>query len=421
MTGATWRSAFVAALFAVHPLRVESVAWIAERKDVLSGVFFMLTLRSYTRWVRNPEAQGYAWVVTWFGLGLLSKPMLVTAPCVLLLVDYWPLERLQRISGLPGLIAEKGWLFALSAASCLATIIAQRYAIQPIQRVSMSGRAANAVAAYAIYIIKMIAPVRLAVLYPAPVNGWPAWEVAAAAAGLVLVTVLVVLLRRRDPALVMGWFWYLGMLVPVIGIMQVGEQAYADRYTYLPGIGLMIGGVWAVERWTRKWRYQRAVTVSAAAVLLSLLMALAWRQTGYWRDSETLWRHAINVGSDGAVARNSLGNALLDEGEIDPAMEEYRAALRISPDDFQASYNLGNALLGQRRLDEAIAAYKQALRANPDYPLAHNNLGVALFDEGLNTEAVHEWKEATRIDPGFPPAEANLQRHAQRGLPGKGN
>ncbi len=281
MTGAIWRSAFVAALFAIHPLRVESVVWVSECKDVLSGLFFMLTLLAYVRYARQPRSMGrYAMVLLWFTLGLLSKPMLVTLPCVLLLLDYWPLARLRSPSQFPGLLWEKMPLFALSALSSIAAIFALNYGEHP----PITTYPANAPIGYTAYLWKTIYPVNLALPYPLPVGGTPGWQTFDALLLLAAITAGVYYLRRRQPFLITGWLWYLGILVPVIGVMQTGNQAYADRYSYLPQIGLFIAVTWMAAEWAGGARVRRTVLGVLAALILCALAAAGWRQVTYWRD-----------------------------------------------------------------------------------------------------------------------------------------
>src|SRR5262245_32761741 len=284
MTGAVWRSAFVAMVFAIHPLRVESVAWIAERKDVLSGVFFMLTLLAYVNYVRSPRIRRYLMVLFLFGCGLMSKPMLVTLPFVLLLLDYWPLERIkgqwwERI-------AEKLPSIVLSAASSVITFLIQKSAVGHTDELPILERINNAVVSYVLYIWQMIWPVNLAVFYPHPENRLPVWEIVCCLVVLICITLTAIALRKQRPYLITGWLWYLGMLVPVIGLVQVGWQGRADRYTYLPQIGLYIAVTWAVADLAALYRYQRATLGVAALLVISALTSCAWVQTSYWRDSE---------------------------------------------------------------------------------------------------------------------------------------
>jgi len=409
MTGALWRSGFVAAVFAIHPLRVESVAWVAERKDVLSGVFFMLTLWAYARYARRPESWGrYALMLLWFILGLISKPMLVTLPFVLLLLDYWPLGRLQQKSQVLRLLREKLPLFALSVLSCVATVIAQKGAIQPLENLPFLPRLGNALVAYAVYLGHLIYPAKLAVFYPIPKQGWAAWQLVAAILILGALTAWVFRLWRQRPYLVVGWLWYLGMLVPVIGILQVGGQAYADRYTYLPQIGLCLAATWAAADWVGKWWPRRAVRRGMAVMLLSVLLVAAHHQASYWRDSKTLWTRTLGCTQDNAVGQNNLGNLLIDEGRTEEAIARYQEAIRIDPVYTNAHSNLGNSLVLQGRIDEAIVQYHLALQIDPAYSMAHNNLAHALLQQGRTEEAIAQYREALRINPASAEVHYNL-------------
>jgi hypothetical protein len=327
MTGALWRSAFVAAVFAIHPLRVESVAWVAERKDVLSGLFFILTMGAYVRYVRLPWSPArYGLVVVLFALGLMCKPMLVTLPVVLLLLDYWPLQRLDPRK-FSGLLMEKLPLLALSAASCIVTFLAQYGAMQ-LFPIPAPTRIANASVVPMIYLRQMLCHTGLAVLYPYPLHGRPLWEVAFAGTLLAGVSVVVWGVRRKQPWLLVGWLWYLVMLLPVVGIIQVGRQAHADRYTYLPQIGVYLAITWLVAQ----WRMNRAVLGSLMSGVVAVLMVCAWKQAAYWKDSETLWTHTIDCTSGNGVAHYNLGIALDRQERLDEAIEHYQKALQIIPD-----------------------------------------------------------------------------------------
>jgi tetratricopeptide (TPR) repeat protein len=409
MTGALWRAAFVAAIFAIHPLRAESVAWITERKDVLSGLFFMLTLRAYARYVRRPDSRGrYAMVLVWFLLGLLSKPMLVTVPFLLILLDYWPLRRLPAFSRLPGLLKEKIPLFACSIIACVGELFAARRAIQPIARLTLLPRLGNALVACVIYIGKLIHPSQLAVFYPMVQNGWAAWQVIGALLLLAGLTWGAWALRRSQPYLLVGWLWYLGMLVPVIGIVQTGVQAYADRFTYLPQIGLCLAGTWAAADWASETGRRRLAVAGAAAFGVFFLAVAAARQTAYWRDSVTLWTHTLASTPDNALTRFTLGDALGMQGRTDEAIAQYRQALRLQPDYVDAHNNLGLALAQAGQSAQAIAEFREALRINPDFKNPHNNLGDALAQAGKTDEAIEEYRQALRIDPEFAEAHYNL-------------
>src|SRR5436189_426723 len=354
MTGAFWQSAFVATLFAIHPLHVESVAWIAERKDVLSAVFFMLTLAAYARYARAPSAPRYLLVALLFAFGLMSKPMLVTLPFVLLLLDYWPLGRLggqksEVGSRLRRLITEKIMLFALSALSCIATLFAQ--GPSAIDQLPFLWRLNNTFVSYVTYIWQMLWTARLAVFYPHPNNRFPLVQVTVGIAFFVGVSLLVIYLRRTMSYLVTGWFWYLGMLVPVIGLVQVGEQAHADRYTYLPHIGLFLVAVWLVADELAVREATAPYAVAAAGVIVVALASAAFVQASYWRNSETLWTHVIAVTSDNDLAHNNLGYLCTDRGELDSAISHFATAASIRSRKLDPHYNVGSAFVEMNLAD----------------------------------------------------------------------
>lgn len=409
MTGALWRSAFVAAVFAIHPLHVESVAWISERKDVLSGLFFMLTLGAYLCYTRRRSAARYLPVVLLFALGLMAKQMLVTLPFLLLVLDYWPLKRFaqQGDEGRGGLkdflplVIEKIPLFALSIASCAQAFMektAGRETVVPVVH-SLPLRTGNALVSYAVYIGQMFYPVKLTVFYPFPASV-PAWRVAGALAVLAGISAAVFAWRRSRPALLAGWLWYVGMLVPVIGFVRVGKEAHADRYTYLPQIGLYIALAWLFTGAFARPGLRRMAKGGAAAVLCAL-MVTARHQASYWSDSITLWNRALECTRDNFLARNNLAIALALNGQMDEAIGQYREALQINPGNFEIHSNLGSALRTQGRLDEAMAQYHEALRINPDYMEAHYNLGNILLQQGQAAEAIGQYREALRINPGL--------------------
>jgi tetratricopeptide (TPR) repeat protein len=409
MTGFLWRSAFVAAVFAIHPLRVESVAWVAERKDVLSGVFFMLTLGAYVRYARGPwSAARYGLVVALFALGLMSKPMLVTLPFVLLLLDYWPLNRLGDRRIVKRVILEKLPLLGLAAASCAVTLFAQTNALAPLDQISFPMRMGNALIAYVIYIGQMFWPMGLAVLYPFPANGGPFWEKILAPILLLSITAGVFGLRKSRPYLLVGWLWYLVMLIPVIGILQVGIQARADRYTYLPQIGLYLMLAWSAADLSASWRNRRTLLGGMAVVILAALMLCARAQAAYWRDSESLWIHTLACTTDNDYGQNNLGNALSQTGSVDEAIAHFQKAMQINPDYADAHYNLGVARFRTGRVDDAIAQYQKALQINPDFAQAHNNLGNALFQKGRVNDAIAHYQQALQINPDFAEAQNNL-------------
>ncbi len=450
LTGACCPSAFVAAVFAVHPLRVESVAWVSERKDVLSGLFFMLTLLCYAkavtsdRWhvTRTDEQVAqtkatptsmrsrvtcymscYYWLaLLFFALGLMSKPMLVTVPFVLLLLDYWPLKRFAiydtdscRVLAIHRslrftirrLIWEKIPFFGLSAASCVATVLAQQEAIKSMIVLPLTLRFGNALVTYVTYIGQMIWPDNLVVFYPYRFDV-PAWQIAGAGTLLLFITLLAFRTARRFPWFATGWLWYLGMLVPVIGLMQAGDQSHADRYTYLPQIGLSLVMAWAIGNGTASWRWRHQALGVAACSVIVALMACSWRQTSYWRSSETLWTHTLARTSGNYVAHNDLGVMLGSQGQLDEAIEHFQKALEIRPDYPEGHNNLGIALRRKGRLDEAIEHFKKAVKIAPTYADAYYNLGNALMQSGRLGEAIREYQKALDLAPRHLPAHLSL-------------
>ena len=424
MTGAFWASAFVATLFAIHPLRVESVAWVAERKDVLSGLFFMLTLAAYLSYVgKRSSIIRYLAVILFYALGLMAKPMLVTVPCVLLLLDYWPLGRFgsktercrttadpvpRRFLFPARLFIEKIPLFVLSAASCVVTVIAQREALEWIEAVPLQLRVANALVSYLAYVGKMLYPVDLAVFYPHPAQSLPLWQVAGALLLLVGSSVAVVVWGRRWRYLPVGWFWYLGMLVPVAGLLQVGSQAMADRYTYLPQIGLYILVAWTLAECSRRWPARSWLCAAVGLPTVLVLMYGAWHQTGYWRDSEAIWTHTLACTSANAYAHSNLGVALGQQGKANEAIRNLREAIRINPRYVKAYINLGVALAQQGKLQDAIRPMQQALQIDPQSALAHCNLGVIFDRLGNNQQAMAHFAQVLKINPQSVEAHTSL-------------
>jgi protein O-mannosyl-transferase len=413
MTEAFWRSAFVAAVFAIHPLRVESVAWIAERKDVLSGVFFMLTLLAYVHYARAPSIWRYLMVVFGFALGLMSKPMLVTLPFVLLLLDHWPLGRIREEGSNVGrqlfkLAVEKIPLIVLSAVSSVVTFVAQKGAVGETEQLSVLARINNAVVSYVAYIWQTLWPMRLAVFYPHPENRLLLWEIIASLLLLICLTVLAIALRKQRPYLITGWLWYLGMLVPVIGFVQVGWQGRADRYTYLPQIGLYIAVTWAVADLTALRRHQRTILSAAAILSVGVLSWCAWIQTSYWRDSETLFRHALAVTANNDVAENNLGIVFLRQGKVDQALSLLQAAVDLRPDNSPAHENLAKALLQKGQVADALVHYRKLLKLQPDNIEVHNIVGTVLIQQGRIREGVEEWQKVLAIQPDNGNAMSNL-------------
>jgi len=415
MTGALWRSAFVAAVFAIHPLRVESVAWVAERKDVLSGVFFMVTLLAYVQYARAPSIGRYLAVALAFALGLMSKPMLVTLPFVLLLLDYWPLGRIRGQKSdvsshgkLAMLLVEKIPLVGLSSVSSVVTCLAQRGAVGWTEQLPVSARINNAVATYVVYMWQMLWPLKLAVFYPHPENRLPISEIMLALAILIAATAAAFILRKKRPYLVTGWLWYLGMLVPVIGLVQVGWQGHADRYTYLPQIGLYLLLTWSVADLTARWRRQREILSASAAVIISVLGWRAWIQTSYWRDSETLFTQGLAVTSNNDVAENNLGIVFLRKGKVDEAISLLQAAVDLRPENSPAHENLAKALLQKGRVADALVHYRKLLELQPDNIEVHNIVGTVLIQQGRIREGAEEWQKVLAIEPDNGNALSNL-------------
>jgi tetratricopeptide (TPR) repeat protein len=442
MTGATWQSLLVAALFAVHPLRVESVAWVAERKDVLSGFFGLLALIAYARYAQTavisdqwsvisnqpsgPRTTGqglpqrnYRLLITdhrllfyllslfFLALGLMSKPMLVTWPFVMLLLDFWPLRRLE-LSTLLRLVREKIPLFGLVALGSVATfVVQQQTGALAVGYLPLGERVGNALISYGRYLGKLFWPTDLAVVYPHPGHS-PLAEVLLAGGVILGISVLFWVGRRRFPFLLMGWLWYCGTLMPVSQLVQTGSHAMADRYTYLPALGVLILATWGIYEITRGWRFQAlALSVAGAGVIFACL-ALTRQQVGYWKDSETLFRHALEVTKNNCLAHNNLGNALLEKGKTDSAIDQYQAALRLVPGFANAHYGLGCALARRGHIDGAIQEYQEALRLKPDCPEIHFGLGNAISTKGRIDEAIGQLQCALQLKPDYAEAHYGL-------------
>src|SRR5438270_1593924 len=435
MTGAFWRSAFVAAMFAVHPLHVESVAWVSERKDVLSAVFFLLMLDAYVRYARAASIMRYLAVAVLFAAGHMSKPMLVSAPVILLLLDYWPLRRFEQPCSPKGkakilksrnqrrvirrLFLEKIPLLVLSAGCCLITFVLQKRATGAIPPLPFLWRVQNAFASYVIYAWKTLWPTGLAVFYPHPNNTLAIWEVVLAIGLLLTITVIAIVFRRERPYLFTGWFWYLGMLVPAIGLVQVGEQGHADRYTYLPHIGLFLLSVWGAAdvAAVRQSRSRFAVATATAVVITGALAWAAFIQTSYWRNSETLWTHALAVTSDNDFAHNNLGYLCVDRGDLDKAISHFETALRIRSSRLVTHYNVGSAFMQMNladalarkgQSDEAMVHYDEAIKLEPNYADAYYNRGDVLFAKGRIDEAIADWEKTLQIQPTDADAHTGL-------------
>jgi tetratricopeptide (TPR) repeat protein len=424
MTGKPWRSSFLAALFAVHPLRVESVAWGAERKDVLCAFFWLLTMWTYAFYVGRPKVRRYLVVVLCFILALMSKPMAVTLPFVLILMDYWPLARLkaeklmnfdQRRDLVFRLILEKAPFFFLTAVFSSFTIFChwKGGTVASFDKLPLEMRIGNALVSYITYISKMIWPNRLAVLYPYPIS-LPIWEVVGAALLLIIITVLVILLGRKRPYYVVGWLWYFVTLVPVIGLVQAGPQAMADRFTYLPLIGLLMIIAYGLPNILAGWRYRRVALCTSGGLVLLACMVTTMSQVKLWQNSIRLFNHALKVTVNNAIIHNNLGLALAVQGRSEDAIAHYVEALRLKPYFVEAHNNLGNALVSQEKYQEAIDHYAECLRIMPNFAKAHSNLGVALARQGKNQEAIVHYIEALRIKPDDADAHYNLGNELAR-------
>jgi Flp pilus assembly protein TadD len=417
MTGARWRSALVAALFAWHPLHVESVAWVAERKDVLSGFFGLLALLFYARYAQSePQSskfkiQNYLLSLFFFALGLMSKAMLVTWPFIMLLLDYWPLQRITddkwQVASFVRLVREKIPFFALAATASAATLVVQKGAILSAENMPMGARVGNTLISYCRYLGKIFWPTDLSIFYPHH-KYWPLEQVLLAASFLGGVSVLLFLMRRRWPFLLMGWLWFVGTLVPVIGLVQVGGQAMADRYTYLPSLGLFIIIIWGAYELTWRWRYHVIISSVAGSVAIILCLCVTSQQLEYWQDSETLFEHALAVTEDNYVAHNNLGLALEKKGQTDEAIRQYQEAIRLTPGFAEAHNNLGIALQNQGQLDEARSQFQEALRLEPNNAEIHNNLGASLSETGQTDQAIGQLQEALRLAPDNSDAHNNL-------------
>src|SRR6266550_701285 len=444
VTAAKWPAAFVAAMFALHPLHVESVAWVSERKDVLSTFFGLLAMAAYARFVADDKgrvtrtksvrasivthvtrhwSRPYVLALLFFALGLMSKPMLVTLPFVLVLLDWWPLQRVsgircqtsgsgaqhtRRNSEHVRLLFEKWPFFVLAVLSCLVTFLAQRAGpVVSLEQLPFGLRLANAFRSYALYLFKAIWPADLSIIYPFP-SHIPAWQLAGAGVLLAAISWFAWRLRRRCPYLLFGWLWYLGMLVPVIGLVQVGGQAMADRYTYLPLVGILIAVAFGAHDLAKRFPNGNKLAGIAATVSLMACLFVTERQLRHWHDSVALFSHALGVTENNALAHANLGIALYEEKRLDNAIVELERALELLPTHIDAHNNLGVVLIRKGRVDEALAQFYIALKLRPDNPKAHYNLATALSRKGDTAAAIAECETALRLKPDYVEAENNL-------------
>lgn len=420
MTGALGRSAFVAGILALHPLHVESVAWVTERKDVLSTLFWMLTVWVYIGWVRQPSRIRYGGMLVLFALGLMAKPMVVTLPVTLLLLDFWPLRRVAPGTGPAqrtvwmSLLREKLPLFAITLASSIAEFIAQRSfgAVGDLGTLPVLYRVGNALLSYVNYIGKMFWPANLSIFYAFPhgLSGWnmSGWAVAGAILTLTVVSLLAMRAASTRPYLVVGWLWYLVTLVPVIGLVQVGGQAMADRFTYVPLIGLSVMTAWGVSDLVARWRVRQILLTAAAGLTLTGCAITTSAQVHYWKDSVSIWAHALDAASENAFVHNNLSKALLADGRYDDAVAQFSRSLQLMPENADERNNFANDLAHHGRLTEAVAQYSEALRIRPEFPEAHNNMANALVREGKIAEAVTHYSDALRLKPDFADAHNGL-------------
>jgi Tfp pilus assembly protein PilF len=449
MTGATWRSLLVAALFAAHPLRVEAVAWVTQRREVLTAFFGLLALIAYARYteiqslkskvqspksvVRPPSAvllrrTGGPWSLSHlpspvfyllslccFALGLMSKPTVVTWPFVMLLLDYWPLRRLEpstlnsQLATMWRLVKEKIPFFVLAALMCVVTFVVQkREGLLGVgESLSLGAHLGNALISYCRYLGKLFWPTELAVFYPHP-GQWPLGKVLLAGGVILGISVLVWVRGRRSPFLLVGWLWYCGTLVPMSQVIQTGSHAMADRWTYLPSLGVLILAIWGACELTRRWRYQVLALSVAGGAAIVLCLALTRHQLGYWKNSETILRHALAVTENNYHAHRNLGVVFYEKGQVDEAISQFQAAVRVRPYFPEAYDHLGIAFDKKGQLDEAIRQLQEAIRLDPDYTDAHYNLGVAFYQQGRTGEAIRQFQEAIRLEPDHAEAHNNL-------------
>lgn len=429
MTGAFWRSALVAALFALHPIHVESVAWISERKDVLSTFFWMITMLGYHWYVQRPSISRYLLVGCSYALGLMAKPMLVTLPFVLLLLDFWPLKRTELNLDVPQddpqkkqqwqltlnpsfvlrLVLEKGPLILMALAASGATFYAQTSggAVSSLERLHFAVRIQNAIVSYVSYLLKMFWPLNLSAFYPYP-EQFSLFSVTVCLLLLIILIIIVIVAARRAPYLAVGFLWYLGTLVPVIGIVQVGSQSMADRYTYIPIIGIFVMIIWSLSDLLKKLNCNNMIYGISTVVILGFLSGLSWIQVATWRSSESVFTHALAVTKDNYIAHNSLGVALFEKGDTEGAIKHYKESIGIRANYLNAHCNLGVAFAKRKQYDEALTQYRECLRIKPGYPDAYYNMGLVFSDLGKDDEAIRQYQEVLKNYPRHENAHNNL-------------
>ena len=427
MTGDRWRSAVVACLFALHPLHVESVAWVAQRKDVLSALFWFLTIWAYLSYIERPKPVRYLLLLVPFCLGLLSGLTVIALPLVLVLLDVWPLRRIRmaepagadrstqpaqsgrEVKSFSGILLEKALLFELSAGVAIAMIVFQKPAatVMPQAWVPFGTRLANVLLSCVAYLWQTIWPARLAVFYPYP-SPPPAGQVIGAGLAIAGISFLALRLIRRFPYLAVGWFWYLGALAPVIGLVLSGMEPQADRYTYIPLVGIFLALSWGVADALTRWPGGKTALAFLATALCSACMILSWNQMRHWRNSESLFEHAIDVTGGNHVGYYGLGGVFRDQGRMNEAILSYVEAIRLLPGDAKAYGELAEVLYGQGRVDEALTLYREAVRLNPDSPEDRISLGIALNRSGKAADSIEQLAEAIKINPRSAEAHYNL-------------
>lgn len=403
MTGGFWQSVVVATLFAIHPLHVESVAWISERKDVLSMFFMMLTIWAYIQYVEKRELKNYLLVVLFFVLGLMSKSMLVTLPFVLILLDFWPLNRMS--GNFRQIIIEKIPLFALAITSSLITFYVQQNdgATKSLAYYSIQSRIFNAITSYIEYLHKMVWPINLSILYPHPGQVLLTWKVTLSAVILIWITLIAVKIIRQAPFVLVGWFWYLGTLVPVIGFVQVGGQAMADRYTYIPLIGIFIIVAWGFPYLLKNIHQKKRILIVSSVVMTSIFAFASWSQAKYWKNSIVLFNHAIEVVDDEnrnfALAYSSLGLEYYKNKEYKKALFNLKKCIKLDPDHWRCYHNIGETLVQKKELHKAIRYFKHGIKLNSKNYLGHNNIGVVLQRMGKLEESIKHFKKSIDLEP----------------------